>query len=276
MNIFIITVDECYFIPRFLEGVIKNNNVEIIGIGAMPPTLSHESTHTFAFKLFKAFGLKIFMQHCLFYGKYFLLDLRNRMSNAGALRKFVSLILPGISVNKYYSVKSIAMNNSINFYKIDDVNSHDFISKLQTLDIDVIVSVAATQLFKKDILNMPKMCCINLHSSLLPEYRGVSPSFWTMLNGEDKTGVTVHYMDEKIDSGDIIVQNAITIEKDDTVKTLNEKVSDVGAASSIEALKLLENNTVKPIPLDITKGSYFSVPDRDDVRRFTNNGRKFF
>ncbi len=276
MKIFIITVDEYYFIPRFLEGVIRNNNVKIIGIGAMPPTLSHESTHTFALKLFKVFGFKVFTQHCLFYGKYFLLDLRNRIFKAGKLRKFVSIVLHGISINKYFSVKSIAVNSSIDFYKIEDVNSPDFISRLQTLDIDVIVSVAATQLFKKDILNLPKMCCINLHSSLLPEYRGVSPSFWTMLNGEEKTGVTVHYMDEKIDSGDIIIQNVINIEKDDTVKMLNEKVADVGAASLIEALKLLENNTVKPIPLDITKGSYFSVPGRDDVRRFISNGKEFF
>lgn len=273
MRVFIITVDEYYFIPRFLEGVINNNDINIVGIGAMTPTLSNESSYNFAVKLFNTFGPKIFAQHCIFYGKYFFLDLRNSLLRRGKFKKFID---NKMSIDKCYSVKSLATNNNIDFYEIKDVNSPDFISKLRKMEIDVIVSVGATQLFKKDILNLPKICCTNIHSSLLPEYRGVSPSFWTMLNCEKKTGVTVHYMNEKIDSGNMILQKVINIESDDTLKTLNEKVAEVGANTLNDALFLIKNDIVESSPIDITKGTYFSLPDRNDVRRFIDCGKKFY
>lgn len=123
-------------------------------------------------------------------------------------------------------VKKVAVDNNIPvFQPIRIRNDYDI---LKDLDIDLIVTCAYGQILPKEILEMPKCGCVNVHASLLPKYRGSAPIQWALFNGEDKTGVTIMYMDEGMDTGDMIFKEEIPIEKADNVGSLHDKLSVLG------------------------------------------------
>lgn len=108
---------------------------------------------------------------------------------------------------------------------------------------DIIITCAYGQIIPKAILDYPRLGCINVHASLLPKYRGGAPIHWCLLNGEEKTGVTIMYMAEKMDNGDIISQAEYVIQESDNVGTLHEKLSLLGANLLIETLPSIVNDT---------------------------------
>ncbi len=260
LEILVVTVDEYYYVPKFLRGVLDADDVRVVGITAMPPTLGTESTPRFAWRLYRTFGPRVFAKHVGFYAKHALLDAANRRLGRGAA----------------YSPRTLAERNGVEYRHVSDVNDPEYVAYAESLAPDVVVSVAATQKFESDLLSVPDEAAINLHSSLLPEYRGVSPSFWTLRHGESETGVTVHLMDEDIDTGDVLVQRPLSIRDDDTLHSLNERVAERGSDLLLDALRGLRDGEVEPTPIDPDEGSYYSLPDRSDVERFLERGRRFY
>jgi methionyl-tRNA formyltransferase len=124
----------------------------------------------------------------------------------------------------FRSVRSLAFEHLIPVYAPDDINRPEFIGIMKELKPDLVISVQFRQVLSRDILNLPSLGCVNLHPSLLPKYRGRAPINWAIINGEKKTGVTLHYMDDKPDTGDIIAQKEVHIRDDDTVYTLYQRV----------------------------------------------------
>ena len=123
-----------------------------------------------------------------------------------------------------------------------DINHPSFIAKIKKFAPDYIISVYYDQIFSKELINIPKYGCINIHPSLLPHYRGVSPLIWAIINGEKETGVTIHYINEEIDKGDIISQERIKISPSDTGYTLHLKAADKIKTMFIKLFrKLIEN-----------------------------------
>jgi len=116
-------------------------------------------------------------------------------------------------------------------------------NKIQQMAPDMIVVVYYDRILKKDIIDIPPMGCINLHMALAEEYRGCYPTTWAIINGETKTGVTLHYIDEGIDTGDIIAQKVVKIEPDDTGKSLYNKCTMAGVELFKETFPLLMNGT---------------------------------
>jgi methionyl-tRNA formyltransferase len=114
------------------------------------------------------------------------------------------------------------------------------IEKLRAYNADLFVVVSFGQILKAVVLNLPKIYAINLHTSLLPRYRGAAPVNWAIINGESKTGVTIIRMNEFMDQGEIILQKEVCIEKDDTAITLGERLSQLGADLILQALELIE------------------------------------
>ncbi len=142
-------------------------------------------------------------------------------------------------------VKQFALDNGIEkIYQPEKIKDEEFVKELEKLNANLFVVVAYGQILSEQVLNIPKYGCINVHGSLLPKYRGAAPIQWSIINGEEKTGVTIMYMEKGMDTGDMILKEEIIIEPKDTYKTLHDKMSIVGAEALIKALELVENGTV--------------------------------
>lgn len=137
-------------------------------------------------------------------------------------------------------VKLELKGTSIPLHQPVDVSNPDMVNKLKRDNADLFVVVAFGQILKNAVLQIPKLCCVNLHASLLPKYRGAAPVNWAIINGEKKTGVTTIKMDERMDEGDIILRRDVDILDTDTGESLNERLSNIGAELLMETLALIE------------------------------------
>ena len=136
-------------------------------------------------------------------------------------------------------VKMLAQQHKIPMFCPSTLKSEEILTRLKTLQPDVIVVAAYGMLLPKQILELPKFGCINVHASLLPKYRGAAPIQWSLINGESETGITIMFMEEKLDVGGIVNQESIKIEDDDSAKTLFAKLAILGASALLEGLELL-------------------------------------
>ena len=141
--------------------------------------------------------------------------------------------------------KVLAETKGIPVYQPDDASSKESIAYLKKLNADLFVVVAFGQILKRETLDIPKFCCVNIHSSLLPKYRGAAPTNWAIMNGETVSGVTIIRMNEKMDEGDIILKKEIAIDKEETNITLSEKLADIGADALMETIELIGSGKAK-------------------------------
>jgi len=128
-----------------------------------------------------------------------------------------------------YSVRKVAFENYLPVYRPmpKEINTPKFIKILANLKPDLIISASFPKIFCKDILQIPLLGCINTHPSLLPKGRGLAPEFWPIINGDKEAGLTVHFLDEGVDSGDIIIQGTVEVSSIDTGFTLGEKLGEL-------------------------------------------------
>src|SRR2546422_4222417 len=141
-----------------------------------------------------------------------------------------------------------------------------FVDQLRTLGPDVGVVVAYGHILKPELLALPRHGMVNVHPSLLPELRGAAPVEWAILNGLEKTGVTIMQMDEGLDSGPILHQLPHYIEPEVTGGELSEHLAEMGAQALVETLSLLEQNALKPVPQDHARATYAPKLTRDTAR----------
>ena len=153
-------------------------------------------------------------------------------------------------------VKEFAIEKNIEIYQPEKVrNNIEFIEKIKRLQPDVICVVAYGKILPREILEIAKFGCINVHGSLLPKYRGAAPIQWAVLNGDKKTGITTMYMDTGMDTGDMILKEEIEIGEDDTTGEIWKKLSKIGANLLVKTLEQIENGTAPRIP----QGTDFSI-----------------
>jgi len=145
-------------------------------------------------------------------------------------------------------VKLEALKSDIRILQPERVRDADFIQELKTLNPSVVVVVAYGQILPPEILHMPRYRCINVHASLLPQYRGAAPVNWAILNGDKKTGVSIMVMDEGMDTGPLLLQEETDIGQDDTAGSLSLRLSEMGAELLLSALKGVEEGTLIPEP----------------------------
>ncbi len=161
-------------------------------------------------------------------------------------------------------VKQLAIDNNIEVFQPEKIRS-DY-QKIVDINPDLIITCAYGQIIPEELINLPRLGCINVHASLLPKYRGGAPIHWAKINGEEKTGVTIMYMDKNMDSGDIISQEELVINNEDTTESLFDKLSILGANLLIKTLpSILENNNDR-IKQDETLVSYAYNIKREDER----------
>ena len=146
-------------------------------------------------------------------------------------------------------VKEFAVSKNLKMYQPEKVRKNiEFIEEIKKLQPDVICVVAYGKILPKEILDIPKLGCINVHGSLLPKYRGAAPIQWAVINGEKVTGVTTMYMDIGMDTGDMILKEEVSIGEDETTGELWDKLSEVGAKLLVKTLKQIEDGTATRIP----------------------------
>lgn len=165
---------------------------------------------------------------------------------------------------KYSPVKELALEHNIPVLQPIKAREEDFIKELENYNPDLIVVVAYGQILPESILNLPKYGCINVHTSLLPKYRGASPIQWAIMNGDEKTGVTIMHMEASLDTGDIIIQEEVIIDKKETAATLHDKLAICGGNLLLEAIKLLEEGRAPRIKQDDSKATYVKTIDKSE------------
>ena len=149
----------------------------------------------------------------------------------------------------YTPVKEVAISKNIPIFQPEKVkNNEDFINIIKEINPDVICVVAYGKILPKDILDIPKYGCINVHASLLPKYRGAAPIQWAILNGDKETGVTTMYMDVGMDTGDMILTEKVQIGENETTGELWDRLAKIGGKLLVETLKQIENGTAPRIP----------------------------
>lgn len=146
-------------------------------------------------------------------------------------------------------VKKYARNKGLKIFQPEDLKDPSFIEALKNLNPDVGVVVAFRKI-PKEVYTIPRLGTFNLHASLLPDYRGAAPINHVIINGEKKTGVTTFFINDRIDSGEIIIQEEITIEKDETAGSLHDKLKYLGAEVVVKTLKKLSRGNVETIQQD--------------------------
>lgn len=165
---------------------------------------------------------------------------------------------------QYTPVKETALKYDIEVFQPKNINSQESIEKLKSIDTDYFVVAAYGQILTKDIIEIPKKDILNVHSSLLPKYRGAAPINWAIINGESETGVTIMEIEEGLDTGDMIISESIKIKPEDNASTIHDKLKDLGGKLIVRAIKGLENGTLTKKEQDDNKSSYAPMLSRDD------------
>ena len=155
------------------------------------------------------------------------------------------------------------------------INNPISITAIRALNPDLLISIAGNQIFKEPIIQLAPKGCLNLHTALLPKYRGLMPSFWVLKNNETETGVSVFFVDEGIDSGPIIVQKRISIGNmsQEELIVFSKKI---GMDAILEAVKLINSGEYGVMENLESNSSYYSKPTKNDVLDFYRSGKKFF
>lgn len=145
------------------------------------------------------------------------------------------------------AVKIYAEQANLNILQPTNLKSEDFLAELKALNANLQI-VVAFRMLPEAVWNMPQFGTFNLHASLLPQYRGAAPINWAIINGEKETGVTTFFLQHKIDTGDIIDQQKVIIEPNETAGELHDKLMIIGSKLVLKTVQAIENNTIKTIP----------------------------
>lgn len=147
---------------------------------------------------------------------------------------------------KYSAVKEYALANNLNLLQPTNLKDENFLAELKALNANLQI-VVAFRMLPKVVWEMPSLGTFNLHASLLPNYRGAAPINWAIINGETKTGVTTFFIDDKIDTGAMILNSEIAIEPEENAGQLHDRLMHLGSSTVIDTLKVIENGNVTTI-----------------------------
>jgi methionyl-tRNA formyltransferase len=161
-------------------------------------------------------------------------------------------------------IKEAAFKLHLKIYQPEKIGSTTSVAQLKYLKPDLIVVAAYGQILTKEVLSLPKYGCLNLHASLLPKYRGASPIHAAIAGGEKQSGVTIMWMDEGLDTGDILLQEATTLRRRETAESLHDRLAKIGADALLKAIPLVETGTAPRIKQDKTKATLTKKLQKED------------
>lgn len=161
-------------------------------------------------------------------------------------------------------IKDLAFRLHLQIYQPEKIGSATSVAQLKYLRPDVIVVAAYGQILPKAVLELPRKGCLNLHASLLPKYRGASPIHAAIAGGEKESGVTIMYMDEGLDTGDILLQESVALRRRETTETLHDRLAKIGADALMKALALVAENRAPRMKQDNAKATLTKKLRKED------------
>ena len=253
MKVILLTQEDPFYLSKsindFINLIVKNNQHELVSVivSKASPFGKNQSFLRKVLSTYNIFGFTFFTFYSFKY-------LFSKLFKA--------------------TVSKVVENNHIPLWNLNNnINCEENILKIKKMKPDVIVIIAGNQIIKKEILQIPKFGVINAHSSLLPNYKGLMPTFWVLKNNEKYTGVTLYKLTEGIDDGPIISSQLIEITSEMSQSDLIVLCKDVANKLIVESLPLLSTSTSYE---KNHGGSYYSFPKRNDVIEFYKSGKKFF
>jgi len=255
MRIILLTQSDPFYLAPNLQYLAESLPVDSKIVAAVvfdvSPFGKRESFIQKAKKTVNIFGLFFFIR----YGLRFLI---NKLNSDNSVPRVL---------NKF-NIPLIQLKKSI--------NHNESLEIIKSYNPDLLISIAGNQVFKKPLIELAPKGCLNLHTALLPKYRGLMPSFWVLKNNEKETGVSVFFVDEDIDSGPILVQKKIPIDSKTTQAGLIKYSKKIGMDAIIESVELIQKGNYQLIPNPESEKTYYSFPTRNDVIEFKKSGKKFY
>ena len=174
-------------------------------------------------------------------------------------------------------IKEFALANNLKIYQPENFKDGSLIEEIRNMQADLIVVVAYGKILPKEIIDIPKYGVINLHSSLLPRFRGAAPINAAIINGDDKSGVSIMYVEEELDAGAVILQEETEITDEDTFLSLHDRLKDIGADLLLKAIKLIEKGQVKAQKQDEKLVTFVKPFKKEDCKiDWTKTSREIF
>jgi len=246
MRIFIITMDDPVQTHRFIKHIIDSEKAHIVGVavskGDRLTIGKRNSKVLYLFSLFLILGPYVFFRNSF-------------ITILFKMQRF----LYRIKLFRNPSILEYAKRNNIPTYNISTPNSKAFVQQLKELNIDIIIN-QSQNIIKKELLSVPKIGVINRHNALLPKNRGRLTPFWVLFKGETETGVSIHFVDEGIDSGDIIIQEKYSVSKNDTFNSLVKKNYEIAPKAMIAAIDKLRRGDNRFISNNDDCATYNTIP----------------
>ncbi len=207
------------------------------------------------------------------YGFYGLIDFFRmgfRYSKTKSLSK-LSYVYPR---SRWFDLKQLCQARNVSVFYQNSLDQPEFLDKLRHRNLDLVISVAAPTIFKQELIDIPRLGCLNIHHAPLPRYRGMMPNFWQLYHGEKTVGITIHKINSKIDEGEIILQRQVLINPNESLDALIKRTKRLGAHYMVEAIRMIGDGKVRYKKNRPEEGSYFSFPTREDVHRFRAMGHR--
>lgn len=247
IRVLIITEDDPLYVIRFFEQFFPAvpDTIELVGITVS--AAFHEPMTATARRMLRFYGPVDFVRLC------------TRFAMAKAARR---------------SIPRLAGLHGVPVIETPSVNDEPYLEQVRRLAPDVIMSVAAPEIFRAPLLSIPRLGCINIHSGRLPAYRGMMPTFWQLLHGESHAVVTVHEMVEQLDMGRILGTLEFPLRDRDRLDRVITETKRAGAQLMFDVIEQLRTGTASPRDLDLSEAGYHSFPQPDDVRAFRHRGHR--
>jgi methionyl-tRNA formyltransferase len=250
MKISFLTTEDPLYLPTFFQMVLPVlGRHHVVQVFSVPPLYKNQSSVQAARRYLASFGIAATIQ------------LSMRVLRAKLVGQ---------------SIKSVCRSEGVVHGLIADVNAPAFLDRLRKEQSDLLVSVSCPQIFRRALIELPAHGILNIHGAILPQYRGVMPSFWMMANGERQAGVSIYFVNEKIDAGELCGQELFPIDPAETLDKFILRSKVIAAGLLLRTVAALESGTIERWPLDLAAGSYYSWPDAGAVRQFLTSGRRLW
>ena len=257
MNIVVICQEDNFVIPRNIFKLKLIDNIKVISV----IEISSKGSLINKKELFlKGFGF----YQCFKLTSILILNKILNILDIVFLRKF----------NFLMSIKAATLSLGSSFLKTENINSESVIKYLKGNNVDLIVSFSAPCIFRKELLEVPRYGCINLHCSLLPEFSGLLPSFWTLYEKASHIGATIHMMDNRIDNGDILDQVKLETPKNISIYENIKITKELGGNLMVKVIKKIIKNEITKIDNKYDEKKYRTWPTIDQLKEFRKDGGK--
>ena len=249
MKLVYLTTDDPLYLPTFFERVLGEHHARTAAVYIAPPLFKKQTTLQATQRYIKTFG-------------------------TGAAAHLTARVL-GAKL-KGRSIASVCRRYGVATSIVRDVNAPEFLEELRGLSPDVLISVSCPLIFRKPLIELPPRGILNLHGAILPSYRGIMPAFRMLANGEKQAGVSIYFVNEDIDAGDLCGQRIFDIPAGDSLDSFLVRSKAIAADLLLEVLAKMEDGTVTSAPLNLAEGSYYKWPDAAAVEQFRKTGRKLW